>query len=229
MIDVQELYLNRQDLLRKDHAGWISGEEYNRRLVLCQEILFDYYVQMTDERRKQNALAPFLSEKQLPKVDGFWQLPADFKEIIEIWAAQAPEGCKPDEAQYRTVDIPAADELGFSINSPIRGYSEKRGRYGAEVYSTRIRVWPTAFSGFVKLRYYREPATPNRSFTYDPVEVVEEYDSTTSTQLEWPPSEMQEFLDLLLLFDGVVLRDTALYQWVASRNVIEQQKMEGSR
>lgn len=229
MIDVQELYLNRQDLIRKDHSGWIDGEEYNRRLVSCQEILFDYYVQITDERRKQNALAAFLSEKRLPKVDGFWQFPQDLKEIIEIWAAQAPEGCKPDEALYMPVDIPAADELGFSITSPIRGYSEQRGRYGAEVYADKVRIWPPAFSGFVKLRYYREPAVPKRAFTYDPVDLVEAYDSASSTQLEWPKSEMQEFLDLLLLFDGVVLRDSALYQWVASRNVIEQQKMEGSR
>lgn len=228
MIDVQELYLNRQDLIRKDHSGWISGEEYNRRLVLCQEILFDYYVQLADERRKQNALGVFLSEKRLPKVDGFWQFPEDFKEIIEIWAAQS-KGCTPEDAEYAPVDIPAADELGFSITSPIRGYSAKRGRYGAEVYNDKARIWPTSFSGFVKLRYYRKPVTPERAFAYDAANLVEVYDSASSTQLEWPASETQEFLDLLLLFDGVVLRDTTLYQWVSSRNLIEQQGLEGSR
>ena len=224
MIDVQQLYLNRQELLRKDHAGWISGEEYNRRLALCQEILFGYYITLTDERKRQRALQPFFSEKFLPKVNGLWQHPADLKEIIEIWAADNTD-CSRDDAQYWPVDIPAADELGFSLTSPIRGYGGNR--YGAELFNDGARIYPKGFDGYVKMRYWREPATPQRSFTYDSVNLVEDYDPNTSTQLEWPAFETAEFLDLLLLFDGVVLRDSALYKWVSDRNLIQEQVSEG--
>lgn len=223
MIDVQDLYLSRQELLRKDHAGWVSGDEYNRRLSLCQKILFDYYVQLKDERAKQKALLAFTSEKNLPKVDGFWNFPTDYEEVIEIWAAES-ESCSPDDALYYPVDIPAADEIGFSLTSPIRGY--KGNRRGAKLFPGKARIYPVAFDGYVKLNYYRTPLEPLRAFTYDEVNLIEVYDQSSSVNLEWSASEYQDFLDLLLLFDGVTLRDSSLIQWVSNRNLVEQQIIE---
>jgi hypothetical protein len=216
MISVQDIYLERQDLARKDHAGWISGEEFNRRLDMCQRILFEYYIQHLDENDSQGALQAFFKERALVRSSGLYLLPDDMEQILNVYTEDPACGDKT------LILAPIQDraEIMMHLTSPIRGFSLNK-RHGSERLNDKLRIYPTTFAGRVNLKYYARPPAAFRAFTFNTTNNSEVYDAANSVNLQWGYTEKQNFVDLILLFDGVMMRDSELLQWASIRKQSE--------
>lgn len=220
MIAVQQLYLDRQDILAKGHAGWISGEEFNRRLSLCQRALLGYHIShRKDERRSQSALIAFYTSRRLVRSAGFYLLPNDLEEQIDVIAYPGAE-CGGTGAPM-SVDVPARDELSFALSSPIRGKG-----MNCENYAGKLKIYPEAYTGRVDLKYFKSPSEPFRGFTIDNVNFIEVHNPADDVDLEWDEGERNAFLDLLLMYDGITLRENNITAWAATRPQMAQQISE---
>ena len=222
MISVEEIYQIIRDFARKSHTSWTGNDEFNRKLVLAQDMLFDYYRQMKDEKQRQRGLIAFRKEKRLVRDTGsVYTIPSDFEDDIEIWAA--PNGnteCKEEDMIYQPVDVLRDGEIGHTVTSPIRKPSADliKAHYAS---ATDLRIYPLTFTGWIKMLYYATPTTPSRAVTLDTGNQQEIYDPGNTIDLEWDTSVKQDFIDLLLLFYGIEQRDSALVSWVAQKQQIE--------
>jgi hypothetical protein len=222
MISVEEIYQIIRDFARKSHTSWTGNDEFNRKLVLAQDMLFDYYRQMKDDKQRQRALISFRREKRLVRDTGsVYTIPVDFEDDIEIWAA--PNGndeCNDEDMIYQPVDVLRDGSIGFIVTSPIRKPSldNVKAHYASQ---TDLRIYPLSFRGWIKMLYYATPVSPSRAVTLDTVNQQEIYDPVNTVDLEWDTSVKQDFIDVLLLFYGIEQRDTALVSWVAQKQQIE--------
>ncbi len=215
MISVQTLWLIIRDLSRKDNiGGYLQTAEFNRQVNLCQDILFDYYIDNEKEREARGALINFESASSITRSGDTYPLPDDYKEKIE--AALEVGG------SYYPVHFPARDELLMSLSSAIRGPSIERKSIVGKIRASDIQIWPQSTNKLF-LQYYRTPVTASRAVTVDVGNVEEVYVPGSTVNLEWPADLLQDFVDLMLLFKGVVIRDSSLIQWVKARKVIEKE------
>lgn len=216
MIGINSLYILVNDLLRKDHAGWISSDEFNRLVNLSQEVLFEFYNDTRDEREANNVLEVFEKTAMLTASSaGFFALPNDYKDRIE--AALVTVSC--GEKLWAPIDYLRRQTEFRTLSSPIRKPTLKRPKY--VIRSGVMEVFPEVKGG-VKLRYYRKPAEAERGFNLNTTTFEEEYDAGSSTDLEWGEGQTDNFVDLLLYYKGLTLRETELIQWVQSAKQLNQ-------
>lgn len=221
MIDVQNLYLLVQDYTRKDQqGGYISNDEFNRSLNYAQELLFEYYYSQKDEREGQDALINFQAENTLSVSSArTFVKPANFKKLIEASVTLTPAAeneCSASSAMpgRYPVHFPARNELQLTLSSAIRGPNVSKGVLIGEVLPSAIRVYPTDAVATLFIRYYTQLTQAERAVTLNFVTEQEDYDASSSTQLQWAEGQIEDFVDLMLLFKGVILRDTDIVNWV---------------
>lgn len=215
MISVQTLWLNIRDLTRKDNiGGYLPNDEFNRQVNLCQNVLFDYYYDKRNESDARGALIYFEDDVLITKVSGAYPLPADYKAKME--AALVVGG------EYLPVHFPARDERLMSLSSAVRGPSLERKVVVGKIRSGDIQIWPDTDNQLF-LQYYTTPVEASRAVTVDIDEIEEVYDAGSTVDLNWPSDLLQDFVDLMLLFKGVIIRDSSLIQWVQARNAIEKE------
>jgi hypothetical protein len=210
MIDVNELYNITNDLIRKDHAGgYTSGPEFNRLLKLAQETLYRFYYDNKDEAQARQSLVAFQTSITIPSTSSGYAKPGNYKDKLD---ARLLVG-----SVVIPVHFPARDELAMSLSSAIRGPSIERKVIVGESRPGYFYVWPET-SYKLLLRYYKEPPVPERVTEIDEVTTAEVYDEAGSTQLDWDYNNLQDFIDLLLFYKGVSIRDSSLLQWVQAKD-----------
>ena len=85
-ISVQNLFLRVQDLSRKDKAGYLSNDEFNRNLADSQDLLMEYYYRRFEESQDVvDVLHSFIQEARLPiGAGGFVDLPTDYRHRLDV-------------------------------------------------------------------------------------------------------------------------------------------------
>jgi hypothetical protein len=220
MIEVESLFLEMKDLLRKDHAGYTSTDEYNRSLVTAQSIIFNFYVQIAQETTEIiDALAPFVEEAFIEKSGDYYPDPDDYRHKLEVGAVTYESGgCDGPIKTYHPARVLKSGEVLLTLSSPIRG--PKLSDPAVERLAAKWKIYPESFVGNLYLKYYRTPAVAERGFTLNVTTQEEEYDPTTTTDLEWRSGERESFIDVLLALKGLALRENPVVQWAASRQDI---------
>lgn len=219
MIGINDLWLQVRDLLRKDHAGWISSDEFNRLVNTCQELLFDFYLDTPDERGANDALEPFDTTTTLAPVSkGKFSLPGDYKDRNELGIIRSACG---DTTPYPATYI---DRQGLyqAQYSPIRRPTLFYPKY--HIRGNYLYVYPLDMKGVVVFRYYRQFAQAARAYVLNTTTQEEEYDSGNSVDLEWGTGELNNFIDLILFHKGLALRESELVQWIQSRKMLSESK-----
>lgn len=215
MISVQTLWLAIRDLSRKDNiGGYLNNAEFNRQVNLCQDILFDYYYDKRNEREARGALINFEASSLVTKSGDSYPLPEDYKEKMEAALVVG--------TFYYPVHFPARDELLMSLSSAVRGPSLEKKVVLGKIRAADIQIWPETENKLF-LQYYAEPTPASRAVTVDVGNVEEVYVPGDTVDLDWPGDKLSDFVDLMLMFKGVALRDNSLIQWVQARNLIEKE------
>lgn len=218
MISVQQLWLSQKDFTRKDHAGYTSTDEFNRMLNQAQSELFEYYLMKIQQNTRQvAALQPFVVEQYLSGTQ-YYNLPEDYRYKLEVGFELVENGpdCTP-VSELRSANHYTSDKDLLSIESPIRGPSVTRKIFGYEFIANQIKTYPVDFNGRVYLKYYREPVTVARGYTLNTTTQEEEYDAGSTVDLEWPASEEYIFRDILLMYKGIILRESEIVQWIVNK------------
>ena len=85
MINVQTLFNRVKDLSRKDKAGYMSSEEFNRNLEEDQSLLMDWFYSSFEKNEKTlDSLAPFIKETTLSISNQFVSFPSDYRYKLEV-------------------------------------------------------------------------------------------------------------------------------------------------
>lgn len=225
MISVDLLWRMIQDLARIDHAGYSSTDEFNRNLVLAQEDMMDYYVMMYESTtRIGEGVRPLVAENRIPKSGDSFPLPSDYRQRIafgsEIWSA-CPDGGESSFSVY-PIDYKSQNEIwGVLSNEVDKPRLLDPSTYAVEVFGDTIKVYPSSFKGAIRLKYFINPPVAERAYTLNTTTQEEELDSGATIDLVWPASEISNFIELMLLYKGISIRDGEVAQWVAQkRNIV---------
>jgi hypothetical protein len=219
MVDVNLIWNNVRDLSRKDHAGYISTDEFNRTINLAQKDLFDYYLAMYEKTgRYAVALAPFRVQVQLSaSTPGIYPLPADYRQWCEAGVIWWDNQCGGGLTELLPAEPLRANEKYLTLSSPIRKPSMARRIFKYQIIDDDLHLYPIDFQGQVQLEYLKNPPNAARGYTLNLVTFEEDYNAQTTTNLIWPESETSNFTDLILFYKGIVVQSTPLLNWVATK------------
>ena len=214
MIGMEELYvLVNNDIARKDHAGYTSTDEFNRATNVIQGILMDYYLEVNDARARE-ALRPFITETKIQAAStNYYNLPDDYRQKLDVgFETVYNNGCDP------TFEIITANFLDFDEELEHKASVIRSRKKAYTFIGNQIKtVFPADISGRVYLKYYRNPTDAERGYSINSSTDEEEYNSASTTDLEWNQAEKSNFVDLHLLFKGISVRNTGLVQWVMTK------------
>ena len=212
-----------KDLMLKGKGGYVSGEEFNRAIRDAQFHAFEFLSEKRKEdRRKADALAPFVTEATINIVSGYCALPADYAHKEDWYIEVQDLNCVGNNEVYNKYEI---DELKMGeysnlLNSPIRRPSLTTNKYAAEIVGDNIKVYPSDAKDRIYLKYLKNPPAAVWGSTVDSGNDQENYDSGSSTNLEWRETEFNMLLDILLYLKGIQVRDSEIINWMSAKNSI---------
>jgi hypothetical protein len=220
VINVDTLYSRIEDLAHKDKAGYLSPTEFNRHLIECQTLLYEYYFAQYEKHQViPEALRTFVAQETVALTsEGRLALPADYEHALRVEYRRVTNvaGGEPTIALVGAVPIHQS-ELTLTLSSPVRQPSLTKGLIYYHIGGDELWLYPTSLTGSCQVTYLRTPVTPFRDTTLDSTNDIYNYDSSGSTQLEWDASEQPAFVDLLLYHYGLPVKDSAIIQWVAGK------------
>jgi len=79
-------------------------------------------------------------------------------------------------------------------------------------------------TGYVNFKYIRDPRVAKYGVTIDVVNRIEVYDPLTSVDPEWLAQDTDNLVDLILMFQGLAIRENAIIQWLQQKNQFTTQK-----
>lgn len=218
MINVNSVYEQVSALSRKGQAGYHNGAEFNEQQRLVQNMLFDYNMMLYEkDQAATDSLIPFLEEVEIPIVGGFAAYPADYRHRIRVSVGYI-SGTTTTYYTSRYLNVNGDQE---TLESYVRRPSAARKRFYHTLTADGIKIYPDTFVGKIKLRYFRQPANAVWGYTDDTTNIVETYNSSTSTDFEWGPEDESKLVDLFLYLKGIQTRHSELIQWVAMKNNIK--------
>lgn len=229
MISVDALYRSIRDLARKDKAGYLSNDEYNRNLKRAQDIVLEFFFNQFEETQEvPEALARFIKTQTISVQNGLGDLPSDYELILRVTAKKPvynDGGCEIISYDESIVTPINASEISLTKTSPIRKPSFERGTARYRTKGVSLQIFPEE-SIPVELEYIRTPVTPFRNVTIDVANDEENFTSSGTTNLEWGSSEERIFLDVLLYYYALPVRESEILGWLANKQGITKQITE---
>lgn len=227
MIPIETLYKRTtNDLLRKGKGGYISSEEFNRAVSDAQNMLQNFYLSKLDSDIKYlNHLSPFVKEKICAVNNScLVVLPGNFRRHLELSYYNIPDAdCDSDEidtkARYPAYFVKSNEEY-LTVTSPIRKASGTRILY--TVLDGALRV-TGAESNRVYVKYIIHPPVAVRGYTPNLTTDREDYDPSTTVDLIWNSQDEVNLRDILLLNQGIQIRESELLQWLSASRQISGQ------
>lgn len=217
MINVDTLYQRIQDLVLKEKSGWFSNDEFNRLLVSAQELVYDYeYAEYEKKQAVSDSLAGFVTTYQSAITAGnAGARPDDYRHDLRNATVKIPTSVDGVATTIsKTCTYQHQDEIRLTIDSALRGPTTDRFYYHFE--NGVQKVLP-AITGYFVLRYLRQPEAPYRAVTVDVSNDQENYDSSGSTQLEWPAQMVRVFEDIMCWYLGLQVRNSDIIQWATQK------------
>lgn len=229
MINVQFIFEAVNDLTRKNNAGYTSSDEFNRHLNQCQDILMRYYYKMFEESQIiVDSLMPFIKEVQLQiQTNGIVNFPTDYLHRLEVGYLDIQQQCTPTAQpliHMKPMHYIASNEVIETLSSPIRMPNKKKGIYKHTFVNNYMQCYPKDLSGYVNFKYLKIPTQAVYGVTIDIINRIEVYNPATSVNLDWLEQDRDNIVDLMLLLNGIAIRENALVSWVQQKNVYTTQK-----
>ena len=219
MIDIDFIFERVQDLSRKDKAGYMSSVEFNRDFSQAQDILYEYYYEQFERNQEiVDSLNPFHKEVQLVISNGYCELPEDYRHRTEVGYLKVfnANACGPNEPTISPYPMPYinANEERETLASAIRRPNIEKNRFYHTFINNKIRVLPTSLVGYIVIKYLATPPTAIYAVTLDVANDQENFDPIKSINPIWNEQDAHHLVDLMLLFKGIEVRESALIEWV---------------
>lgn len=224
MIEVELIFKSVQDLSRKDKSGYMNSEEFTRDLNRAQELLLSYYSE--DYGRVgmlRDSLIPFLKEVLLPIDNGFADFPSDYRHRIEVGNVHvenvftncSPAG-DPISKEYPCRYLHPNEER-LTISSPIRKPAISKNRYYHTFVNEKIKILPKEAKGSVAFKYIMNAPIAKYATVVNTSSMKEDFDPVNSINLVWQQQDINNIVDIMLLFKGIQVREGALISWLGQK------------
>lgn len=227
MINVRTLFQRLQDLSRKDKAGYMSDDEFNRDLSEVQTLLMDYHYQLFEKGQKGlDALSPFIKETYININSQFCDFPTDYRHKLEAGYVYTKNICCVDGcivAKKPEVDIKDMQHLkegevlktlSSAIRKPKINIATGEGKFAYTFVNNKIKVFPKELQGYLYLKYVSDPPLAFYATITNVTTQEQDYDAANSINLAWNEQEQPDLVKLMLYFKGIEVRESALIQWV---------------
>ncbi len=227
MVRVEDIFNRVRDLSKKDKSGYLSSDEFNRNLNETQQILLDYYYdRFGDDQYDQDSINPFLKEVEIPVINGFVDFPEDYRHRVEVGNIYVENvyssNCdinNPKVEEYPLRYL-APDEERLTKSSPIRRPSVDKKLIYHTFVNNKIKILPKTVQGVVAFKYISQPPEAIYATSLNTVTDKEDYDDANSVNLIWNEQDKHNIVDIMLMFLGIQIRETALINWVMARKRI---------
>jgi hypothetical protein len=215
-ISVEYLRNNLNSELSKGQAGYFSDEEFNDFLKSAQITAFEYYMnkKMKASKQVEDALSPFLKRETLSYTNGVSPFPTDYYHSDTMFYKWTQNTCNGLVEEDLPVPFITQSQYSGYISDYLRKPSIAKKRIYYSFINNKIEVYPKSITN-TDFVYYRPPqearyasniiGTPNGDF--------EQFDAANSVDLEWNVAQQEDFMDLLLFFSGISLRESEIVSY----------------
>jgi hypothetical protein len=224
MISTQYIYERVSDLIQKQQAGYMSSSSFNRDIEAANLVLFEYYfVQYELTKKIANAMTPFLLEVPIASIgttnfSSIFDYPADLFHETELKFEKTVNKECGNEVSIVPIDYLQDNEEAYTLSSPIRRPNLDKNIIRWNRKNNKIHVYPKEIKE-VYIKYLKQPRTPVYSVTLvsNPQQDIEVYNPLLSVDFEWDMQEAENIVDLILLYQGMQLRETAIIQFAKAK------------
>ena len=227
MISTQYIYERVSDLIQKQQAGYMSSSSFNRDIEAANLVLFEYYfVQYELTKKIANAMTPFLLEVPIISIgttnfSSIFDYPTDLFHETELKFEKTLNKECSNEVSIVPIDYLQDNEEAYTLSSPIRRPNLDKNIIRWNRKNNKIHVYPKEIKE-VYIKYLKKPQTPVYGVFPPPLipnpnQDIEIYDPATSTDFEWDMQEAENIVDLILLYQGMQLRETAIIQFAKAK------------
>lgn len=222
MISTQYIYERVSDLIQKQQAGYMSSSSFNRDIEAANLVLFEYYfVQYELTKKIANAMTPFLLEVPIASVgttnfSSIFDYPADLFHETELkFEKTVNNGCG-NEVSIVPIDYLQDNEEAYTLSSPIRRPNLDKNIIRWNRKNNKIHVYPKEIRE-VYIKYLKQPRKPEYITVSQstPTQDIEVF--VGSVDFEWDMQEAENIVDLILLYQGMQLRETAIIQFAKAK------------
>lgn len=226
MISVEHIYQSLKDLSTKGKGGYTDSDEFNRNSQRAELLLWQYYFSIYEiGRRVPEAMVPFIKVDTLPLIAAAFAVPPGWGHTLNVHHISTISGEKCGDAIIQTSKLARylqKHELHMTLESPIRG----KGTFYSFTEGRKVQMYPETLTGQASLEYLRYPTFAVRGYDVNTTTQDQDPDPDTSTDYEWQPQEENNLIDILLLFHGLINRDTHLMQWAQTHQSITQMQVK---
>ena len=219
MIDVDLLWKRvNQDIAGLGRSGYESNEEFNRAMNESQIKLYEKYHSIFEANQQiVDAVNHLIVVAPLNVTNGYTNLPSDYGHRVSIEVSEfVPSGgqviCEnpSDATSDFKVHYSKSNQFKNDVSDPIQGVNAYPiGYYTIE--GGKLRIAPLSISS-VMFRYLKLPTDAQRVVTYD-INDAEVYVQGSSIQLEWPISELPNFVSMMVGMKSISVRDPELFTY----------------
>lgn len=222
MISTQYIYERVSDLIQKQQAGYMSSSSFNRDIEAANLVLFEYYfVQYELTKKIANAMTPFLLEVPIASIgttnfSSIFDYPADLFHETELKFEKTVNKECGNEVSIVPIDYLQDNEEAYTLSSPIRRPNLDKNIIRWNRKNNKIHVYPKEIKE-VYIKYLKQPRKPEYITVSQstPTQDIEVF--VGSVDFEWDMQEAENIVDLILLYQGMQLRETAIIQFAKAK------------
>ena len=222
MISTQYIYERVSDLIQKQQAGYMSSSSFNRDIEAANLVLFEYYfVQYELTKKIANAMTPFLLEVPIASIgttnfSSIFDYPADLFHETELKFEKTVNKECGNEVSIIPIDYLQDNEEAYTLSSPIRRPNLDKNIIRWNRKNNKIHVYPKEIKE-VYIKYLKQPRKPEYITVSQstPTQDIEVF--VGSVDFEWDMQEAENIVDLILLYQGMQLRETAIIQFAKAK------------
>jgi hypothetical protein len=221
----QYIYERVSDLIQKQQAGYMPSSSFNRDIEAANLVLFEYYfVQYELTKKIANAMTPFLVEISINNTaatnfSSIFDYPTNLFHETELKFEKTLNKDCGNEVSIVPIDYLQDNEEAYTLSSPIRKPNLDKNIIRWNRKNNVIHVYPKEVKS-IYIKYLKKPQTPFYGTTINttsPDRDFEEFNPLTSVDFEWDLQEAENIVDLILLYQGMQLRETAIIQFAKAK------------
>jgi hypothetical protein len=220
----QYIYDRVSDLIQKQQAGYMASSSFNRDIEAANLVLFEYYfVQYELTKKIANAMTPFLVEESINNIgttnfSSIFNYPTELFHETELKFEKTVNKDCGNEVSIVPIDYLQDNEEAYTLSSPIRKPNLDKNIIRWNRKNNQIHVYPKEVKS-IYIKYLKKPRTPfyGTTTSINPLQDIEVFDPTTSVDFEWDLQEAENIVDLILLYQGMQLRETAIIQFAKAK------------
>lgn len=227
-VSVDTVYRTVLLILNKESRGYLTPDEFNKTAAQVQLEIFNEYFEDLNQQYRVNSNDSEYSDrvKNLEEKIAIFQESAPCTYAGGVFTLSIPVS-SPQPELYKLGTVIYKDEKEVQYVQPnellelnLSPITKPTTYWPVYTYKNfKIKVYPTTITGnnTISCTYIRKPYNPVWNFIATPPTYTYVYDPGTSKDFDLHPTEQTNLITRILLYSGVVIKDTQIIQVAAQQ------------